>query len=100
MHAICIKINENPSFPFFCCKQEIHTEKHFKALPTHRYETKRLHRNNCIPSHCFPNTGTQKLCTKEFTLSQRIQVGKILWWNRIHNRRLGAVWDKGYSRLL
>lgn len=70
-------MNENPSSShFFCCKQYIHTEKHFKARATHRYETKRLHRNNCISSHCLPNTRRQKLCTKEFTLSQRTQVGK------------------------
>lgn len=77
MLSICIKMNENPSSShFLCCKQEIHTEKHCKALPTHRYETKRLHRSNCISSHYFPNTRRQKLCTKEFTLSQRMQIGK------------------------
>lgn len=28
-------MNENPSsFHFFCCKQEVHREKHYKALPT------------------------------------------------------------------
>lgn len=70
-------MNENPSSShFFCCKQEIHTKKHFKALPTHRYETKRLHRNNYISSHYFPNRRRHKLCTKEFTLTQSTQVQK------------------------
>lgn len=77
MHLFCIKMNENPSSSnFFCCKQEIHTEKHFKVLPTHSYKTKRLHRNNYISSHYFPNTRRHKLCTKEFTSSQRTQVWK------------------------
>lgn len=60
----------------FCCKPEIRTEKHYKALLTHRPETKRLHRSNSISSYYFPNSEVFVPYTKEFTLSGMIKILK------------------------
>lgn len=70
----------------FYCKPEIRMEKHYKALPAHRYETKILQRSNCISSYYFPNTKDKSLAQRDLNYQGGCKYEKILWWNRMHDR--------------
>jgi len=69
----------------FCCKLEILVEKHYRALPTHRYKTKRLLKSNCISSLHFLSAEDKSLAEKNLHYQGGCKYEKILWWNRMRN---------------